>query len=77
MTSVAAVFRKFAFGARLTSHDVRRLAAARGLVLSNNHVREVFRSSDRGGMLTLDQLYAIVAAWADEQRGVRREDRRP
>ena len=28
-------------------------------------------------VMTLNELYAIIAAWADEQRGVHPGDRRP
>jgi hypothetical protein len=66
--SIAAIYRSFKYGARLQSGDVDRLLRSRGIVLSANRLREFNRNSDRGGIMTSRELYALVSAWADEQR---------
>lgn len=57
----------FRAGAELSREDIKRLAAARGITLSNNQLRELSRGSDRSSGVTLELLYAVISQWADEQ----------
>lgn len=65
------IYHVFRAGARLRSDDIERLFAKAGNPLSKNRLRELGRDSDRGKSITIDELYLLIAAWADEQRGDR------
>ena len=66
--SPATIYRAFKYGARLHKADVDRLLRSRGIEVSRNRLYEFGRNSDRGGMMTMEELYHIISAWADEQR---------
>jgi hypothetical protein len=58
----------FRFGSDLRDDDVERLFSARGISPSRNRLRELGRDSDRGLPITAQELWALISAWADEQR---------
>ena len=67
------VLRAFKFGARPRDFDVARLLAQRGHSPTGNRLREMLRDSDRGSrgsQISIDELYDVISAWADEQRQV-------
>lgn len=68
MISHAKIYRAFKYGARLRTDDVRRLLATRGHRISDNRLQEFGRDSDRGGVMTAEELHDLIAAWAEEQR---------
>ena len=61
-------YNAFKSGAGLRTDDVARLLACRGHMVSNNHLREFGRDSDRGVGITPRQLADLISAWADEVR---------
>lgn len=65
--SIADIYRAFRAGANLRNEEVRRLLESRGHRISNNHLREAGRNSNRGGLVTDVQLYDLISAWADEE----------
>lgn len=48
-----------------------RLLRLRGIALSANRLRELGRDSDRGLPITAHELWALISAWAEEQRARR------
>ena len=62
------IYLAWQIGARLTTLDCEDLFAAAGLKLSRNRVKEFERDSDRGSMITLEELHAVLTAWAKRER---------
>lgn len=58
----------FCTGASVWPDDVDRLLRQRGIALSPNRLRELGRDSDRALPITAHELWALLSAWADEQR---------
>jgi hypothetical protein len=66
--AVRRAYLAFKSGARLRSEDVERLLRAAGVELSRNRLNELGRDSDRAHPITAVELWALISAWAAEQR---------